>query len=169
MVPSLSENYPLATVWSKVAPGCRSREEDGPKIGDALPTLRQYGFSWGQVGCLMCQLRAKFALTWGHTCPQDGQFERLWVPFCIISGEVLHRAWRTKNQKNGGFFDGFLHSWGVRKGGWGILGTVLEDVGSKKVVFDGCWGHLVTFGTDPWKSKISSFRPVWDMACQDDH
>ena len=61
---NLFQNCPLAIVWSKVAPGCRSWGEDWPKIGEVMPTWRQDGLSWGQVAGQMCQLRAKLALTW---------------------------------------------------------------------------------------------------------
>ena len=35
------------------------------------------------------------------------------------------------------------------RGGWGILGTVLGDVGSKRVIFRGSWGYVVTFWCRP--------------------
>ena len=40
--------------------------------------------------------------------------------------------------------------------GWGILGTVSGDVGSKKVIFRGSWGHVVTFW---WQASASN--PSW--------
>ena len=35
------------------------------------------------------------------------------------------------------------------RGGWGILGTVSGDVGSKRVIFHGSWGYVVTFWCRP--------------------
>ena len=35
------------------------------------------------------------------------------------------------------------------RGGWGILGTVSGDVGSKRVIFRGSWGYVVTFWCRP--------------------
>ena len=79
----LYQKCSLAIAWSKVAPGCRSWGEDEAKIGidwrcsaNLVP-----GPSWqpdvptqSQVGADMC-----------HTCPQDGQFERIGVGFWMIS------------------------------------------------------------------------------------
>ena len=35
------------------------------------------------------------------------------------------------------------------RGGWGILGTVSGDVGSKRVIFHGSWSYVVTFWCRP--------------------
>ena len=35
------------------------------------------------------------------------------------------------------------------RGGWGILGTVSGDVGSKRVIFHGSWGYVVRFWCRP--------------------
>ena len=42
------------------------------------------------------------------------------------------------------------------RGGWGILGAVLGDVGSKRMVLGGSWGHVVTFW---WQASASN--PSW--------
>ena len=35
------------------------------------------------------------------------------------------------------------------RGGWGILGTISGDVGSKRVIFRGSWSYVVTFWCRP--------------------
>ena len=43
------------------------------------------------------------------------------------------------------FYWVFCTLWVLGRGGWGILGTVSGDVGSKKVIFRGSWGYVVIF------------------------
>ena len=43
----------------------------------------------------------------------------------------------------------FWTLWVLGRGGWGILGTVSGDVGSKRVIFRGSWGYVVTFWCRP--------------------
>ena len=35
------------------------------------------------------------------------------------------------------------------RGGWGIFGAVLGDVGSKRMIFRGSWSYVVTFWCRP--------------------
>ena len=44
------------------------------------------------------------------------------------------------------------------RGGWGILGAVLGDVGSKRMVLGDSWGHVVTFW---WQASASHLG--WEL------
>ena len=43
------------------------------------------------------------------------------------------------------FYQVFCTLWVLGMVGWGILVTVLGDVGSKRMIFCGSWGYVVTF------------------------
>ena len=53
-------------------------------------------------------------------------------------------VWIAKTMEKPKFFKVFWTLWVLGRGGWGILGTVLGDVGSKIVIFRGSWGYVVT-------------------------
>ena len=63
----------------------------------------------------------------------------------MILGSVLHMVWIAKTMEKHRFFKVFWTLWVLGRGGWGILGTVSGDVGSKRVIFRGSWGYVVTF------------------------
>ena len=61
-------------------------------------------------------------------------------------------VWIAKLWKNHGktmvkpwFYNVFCTLWVLGMVGWGILVTVLGDVGSKRMIFCGSWGYVVTF------------------------
>ena len=63
----------------------------------------------------------------------------------MILGSVLHMVWIAKTMEKHRFLKVFWTLWVLGRGGWGILGTVSGDVGSRKVIFRGSWGYVVTF------------------------